>query len=666
MTTRNWLTAILVGFFVAGCGEPDFDLPAASEAMPRTTSPWSSYGGDGGRKFAAFDTIDKDNVSDLELAWTYKTGDVETVFQATPVLVDGRLLFCTQHNKVVALDPMTGGELWTLDPEIATDLRPANEFNCRAVTPWRPSRGVDACPSRVFMATNDARLLAFSAVDGRPCENFGDAGQVALDEGVGPIQWSGEYQVTSPPAVAGDLVIVGSAVSDGNRLEAPSGVVRAFDARSGALAWAFDLAPPDFDYENGPVSRDGYALGTPNVWAPISVDTERGLVFLPTGNPSPDYYRQGPVDMAHYGSAVVALRAATGEIVWHFNTVIRDFWDFDVPSQPVLADLDINGEPVAVVIQATKMGHIFVLDRETGEPVVDVAYQEVPRHGPLADELSPVQPFPPAAFQVSREYEIGESMLGLCDATDEVSVAGPVFTPITEQWTIGLPSNMGATNWGGVAVDEKRGLIVVNTNSVPFRTKIFARADAEDLLSVMSNRDLPVEDRRAARDELRTRFDLPPGAELAPQHGVDYLMARHVYLDDTVGIPCVGPPLAEIMVIDVSGEEQIWRRPHGTLREVTFLPLEWGAPGMGGSLITETGLVFIGAAAEKRLRAYDIDTGDELWQHAIPFPANATPMAYTVATGEGDVPFVVVAAGGDARGGIGGEGDYLVAFTLPR
>ena len=257
-------------------------------------------------------------------------------------------------------------------------------------------------------------------------------------------------------------------------------------------------------------------------------------------------------------------------------------------------------------------------------------------------------------------------MLGLCDATDEASVAGPVFTPITEQWTIGLPSNMGATNWGGVAVDERRGLIVVNTNSVPFRTKIFARADAEDLLDVMRNANAPIEERRGAREKLNARFDLPPGVELAPQHGVDYLMARHVYLDDTVAIPCVGPPLAEVMVIDVNDEEQIWRRPHGTLREVTFVPLEWGAPGMGGSLITETGLVFIGAAAEKRFRAYDIDTGEELWQHAIPFPANATPMTYTVTTEAGDAPFVVVAAGGDARGGIGGEGDYLVAFTLPR
>ena len=655
---------LCVGFLITACAEPDFDRhlnDAAGE--PRSTSEWSSYGGEDGRKFAALEQINKDNVENLELAWVYKTGTVETVFQATPVLVDGRLVFCTQFNKVVALDPKTGAELWTFDPQIDPELRPANEFNCRAVTPVPEENAI--CPAQVFMATNDARLIAISAVDGSKCAEFGGGGQIALDEGVGELFWRGEYQVTSPPVVAGEVVIVGSAVSDGNRLEAPSGVVRGFDVATGDLVWAFDLAPPDFDYENGPVSSAGYALGTPNVWAPMSVDIVRDLVFLPTGNPAPDYYRSGEVNMAHYGASVVALRASTGQVVWHFNTVIRDFWDFDVPSQPVLADLSLGGEQVPVVIQATKMGHIFVLHRETGKPVVDVEYRDVPQAGPLAEQLSPIQPFPPAAFQVSRNYTKGESLLGLCDELDEASVAGPVYTPITEQWTIGLPSNMGATNWGGVSVDEARGLIVVNTNSVPFRTKIFPRAEAQDLVSVWRDGSRPVEERRAARQQLNERFDLPPGTEVAPQNGVDYMMARHTYLDPTVGIPCAGTPLAELMVIDIAGQTQTWRRPHGTLREIVFLPLKWGAPGMGGSLTTETGLIFIGAAAEKTFRAYDIDSGAELWQHRIPYPANATPMSYTVATDSGTKQFVVVAAGGDARGGIGGEGDYLVAFSLP-
>ena len=243
-------------------------------------------------------------------------------------------------------------------------------------------------------------------------------------------------------------------------------------------------------------------------------------------------------------------------------------------------------------------------------------------------------------------------------------MAGQVFTPITEQWTIGLPSNMGATNWGGVAVDETRGLIVVNTNNVPFRTKLINRQDAADLLSVMEDRDASPEDRRAARRKFNDRYSLPPNAEVAPQHGAEHLMSRHAYLDPVVGLPCSGAPLAEIMVIDIQQQAQIWRRTHGTTREVTYVPLPLGMPGMGGPMLTESGLIFIGAAAERMLRAYDVDTGEQLWQHALPFPGNATPMSYTVDTPDGPRQFVVIAAGGDARAGIGGEGDYLVAFSL--
>jgi quinoprotein glucose dehydrogenase len=644
--------------------EPSFDDYSASEAVPRTTSSWSSYGGPGGRKFAPVEEIDRRNVGDLEPAWVYRTGDLADVFQATPVLVEGQLVFCSPFNKLIALDPSTGGELWAFDPEIDRALRPANEFNCRAVSPWQGNSS-DECAPRIFMATNDSRLIAVDAASGAPCTDFGRSGEVDLSEGVGGLLWAGEYQVTSPPAVTDDAVIVGSAISDGNRVHAPSGVVRAFDPRTGKLLWAFDLAPPDFDYANSPTSERGYALGTPNVWSAMSVDEERDMVFLPTGNPSPDYARTGEVDMAYYGSSVVALRASTGEVLWHFNTVIKDFWDFDVPSQPVLADLRIGGEVVPTVIQATKMGHVFVLHRETGEPVVDVTYRDVPRSGPMKDQMSPVQPFPPEAFQLSRSYVKGDSVLGLCDDLDATSTTGPVFTPIGEQWIIGLPSNMGSTNWGGLAVDEARGLIAVNTNSVPFRTKLIARADAVDLLRILEDPASSPEARRDARREFDERFDLPPGAELAPQHGTDYLMSRHVYLDPLVGIPCGGLPLAEMMVIDVDARTQTWRRPHGTVRDMAFLPLSWGAPGMGGPLITASGLVFIGGASEKALRAYDLETGAELWSHRLPNPANATPMSYVVERIEGDKQFVVVAAGGDARAGIGGQGDYLIGFALP-
>ncbi len=656
----------LVGMLVilSACG-PNFEATVpAGEVKPRQVSPWLAYGGPGGQKFAPVVHINKFNVANLKPAWVFRTGDVSTVFQTTPILVSGQLVFCSPYNRVFSLDPFTGGELWQFDAKIDRDARVSNEFNCRGV-----AAGLVApsghCGERIFMATNDARLIALDSKTGQRCHHFGTRGEVDLSSGVGKLRHPGEYQVTSPPAVAGGVVVVGSAVRDGSRVDAPSGVVRGYDIRTGALVWAFDLAPPGFDYANRPVSAAGYALGTPNVWSVMSVDDARGLVFLPTGNPSPDYDRSINGDLNYYGSAVVALHAATGRVAWHFNTVVNDLWDFDVPSQPVLAEVTIRGEEIPVVIQSTKMGFIFVLHRETGEPVIDVNYLEVPVSGPLAAQLSPTQPFPPDVFQVSRRYQAGDSLLGLCDGLDAQSVIGPIYTPITEQWTVGLPSNMGATNWGGIAVDARRGLIAVHTNAVPFRTKLIRRSEAVDLLRVLNDEGASDQQKIHAREEMRVRFDLPEDVELAQQQGVEFLMARHIYRDPYVGAPCAGLPMAEMMVLDIAEQKQIWRRPHGSLRDFAGLPVNTGVPGVGGPLITQSGLVFIGGAAEKAIRAYDLTTGEQLWHHRLPHPGNATPMTYEVETNHGKHQFLVIAAGGDARTGVGGVGDYLVAFSLP-
>ena len=659
-------TYIAVAIVLLAACDPNFDLPIKEGAEPRNTSNWHAYGGPGGSKFVALDGITKNNVADLEPAWVYRHGDVSTLFQSTPILVAGQLVFCTPFNRVIALDPATGGELWTFDPQVRRGDNAANEYNCRGVAQRQPADFDPAkhqhCAARIFTATNDARLIGIDATTGVRCEDFGDDGEVDLSQGVGDIRWNGEYQVTSPPAIAGDRVIVGSAVSDGGRLDAPSGVVRAYDASTGALVWAFDLAPPDFDYANGLVSDAGYALGTPNVWSAMSVDADHDLVFLPTGNPAPDYFRPLGENLDYYGSAVIALRASTGEVIWHFNTVRNDFWDFDVPAQPILVDLTLAGERVPALIQSTKMGFIFVLNRLTGEPLVPIDDREVPRHGPLEHHLSPTQPYPPAAFQVSRDYQAGGSLLGLCNDSEASSVIGPLYTPITEQWTIGLPSNMGATNWGGVAVDPQRGLIAVRTSSVPFRTKLISRADAQPFLDVLMNDAATDEEKAKVWPEFRAHYDLPEGVELARQHGTDYLMARHAYLDTTLGIPCAGTPLGEVMVIDIAQRTQTWRRPHGTVRDLALLPLELGVPGVGGSLVTQTGLLFAAGTVERAIRAYDMDSGEVLWHHRLPRPGNATPMSYQV---EGGRQYVVIAAGGDARTGIGGLGDYLVAFALP-
>ena len=318
-------------------------------------SEWSAYGGDGGgQRHSPLTEINPDNVNRLAIAWAYHTRDMsdgtgeiasKSSFQATPILVDETLYFCTPFNRVIALDPETGMERWIYDPHIDLSAHYANDLVCRGVSTWL-DLGRDAesaCCQRIFTATNDARLIALDAATGTPCSDFGNEGIVDLNPGVGDMLWQGEYQVTSPPTIVHDLVIVGSAVADNVRINPPSGVVRAWDARSGELRWSWDLAPPDFVPIADNTGSAGYALGTPNVWAPMSVDAERDLLFVPTGNPSPDYYR-GDSKLDYYGSSVVALRASTGEVIWHYQTVHHDLWDFDVSAQPALVTLKREGQ----------------------------------------------------------------------------------------------------------------------------------------------------------------------------------------------------------------------------------------------------------------------------------------------------------------------------------
>jgi quinoprotein glucose dehydrogenase len=665
-TGRTLLTGLAAAALLAACTDPFAPPTDGAAAESRDVHGWSHWGGPGGAHFTDATLIDRDNVGDLEIAWVFRSGDVSTVFQSTPIVAAGQLILCTPHNQVVALDPLTGGERWRHDPAVERHDSYANEGNCRSVSHWRDDAVPDAaCGERIVMTTNDARMIVLDARTGDRCTDFGNDGELDLAVGVGRIRWDGEYQMTSPPAIVGDLAVVGSSVSDGGRVDAPSGVVRAYDVRTGELAWAFDLAPPGFDATRSPVSDRGWALGTPNVWAPIAADPGRDMVFLPTGNPAPDYYRQGPEDMDHYGSSVLALRGSTGEVLWQFRTVVDDFWDLDVPTMPILVDLERDGRTVPAVIQSTKMGFIFVLDRLTGEPLIDVEYQAVPRHGPLQEALSPTQPFPPPAFRVARDYEEGGSMFGLCDGLEAESVIGPTFTPLGERWTIAMPGPMGATNWGGIAVDAARGLLVVPVSSVPFRQKLISREAADEFLDVILDAEQSEEAKEAARRGFSDRFDVPPGVEVALQDGTDYLMARHAFLDPVVGLPCGGPPYGELLVIDLNAERQLWRRSHGTSRDVTALPLPIGMPGMGGPLLTASGLVFLGGASERTLRVYDVDDGAVLFSHRLPEPAHTVPMSYVVETEKGPRQFVVLAAGGDARTGIAGTSDHLVAFALP-
>ncbi len=647
---------------LAGCN-PSFDATVAASAMPRMASAWPEYGGGGGRRFADLSDVDANNVGKLEIAWIYRHSDVSagnsagitsgSSFQATPIIVDGRLVFCTPFNRVIALDPLTGGELWNFDPEIDLTGRYSNQLVCRGVAQWH-DRSVELahepCATTIFTATNDGYLLALHAASGAHCLGFGSNGRIDLNKGAGDQEWLGEYQVTSAPTVIADLVVVGAAISDNTRIDAPSGVVRAFDVRTGAQVWAWDLAPPDFDYAAPAalVSNEGFALGTPNVWGTMTADEERDLLFLPTGNPAPDYYRSGTPDMDYYGSAVIALRGSSGEVVWRFNTVRNDFWDFDVGAQPTLMDLEIDDVRLAALIQGTKMGFVFVLNRETGEPIVAIENLEVPRSGPLTEQLSTTQPYPPEAFRLAANAARGDAWgltfwdQGWCeDAMADMNV-GPIYTPVTEQWTLVIPSNAGGINWGGVAVDPGRGLIVARSSNIPFKVKLMPA----DQFSQRSGHEL--------------------GIEFAEQRGTPFAMARSTFLSP-LGLPCTAPPWGTLTAIDITAERQRWRIPHGSVRDLSPVPISWelGVPGLGGPLVTASGLVFIGAAMENVLRAYDLESGKELWKGELPAGPQATPMSYSVQLEDGSSrQFIVISAGGHARMG-STLGDHLVAFALP-
>ena len=676
-TYFDGLLILVTAFLISSCSTTDFASLQPREgldAATRITSPWPSHAGPGSARFTDVALISRENLRRLKPVWTFRTGETNEIFQNTPILAGGLLVVCSPFNKVTALDPLTGAHAWTYDPKVDR-VRYPNLANCRALAQWSDfealptnvepaEQTVKTCANRLFMATNDARLIALDGLTGEVCPGFGTGGEVDLKAGVGKLSWAQEYQVSSPPAVVGDVVVVGSAVADNQRIDAPSGVVRGYDVRSGELVWAFDLAPPDFDYEAGMVSEAGYALGTPNVWSGFAVDQTRDMIFLPTGNPAPDYARNPGPDMAHYGSSVVALRGSTGELIWHFKTVERDLWDFDVPSIPSVVDIQLDGRPVPALIQSTKMGFIFVLHRETGEPLVEVERREVPRYGPLKDQLSPTQPFPPEAFRVSRQYERGQSPMGLCGSMEKESQVGEVYTPITEQWTIGLPSNMGATNWGGVAVDPQRGLIALHSNNIAFRTRLLDKSKASsELVETISDADRSIEERQAAYKAYRASFDIGDDIELGMQAGTSYAVVRHPMFDPYLGVlPCAGFPLGEVMVIDINEQRQHWRRPHGDFPSKLF---SIGLPHNGGPLLTSTGIFFLGSLFESKLYAYDVDSGELLWQHALPAPGNATPMSYAVKDKEGNAKqFIVIAAGGDARSPLGSSSDYIVAFAI--
>lgn len=659
-TGTKLVLTMIVTMALSACDSWQDPGNAAVEATPRDASAYAVYGGDGGRQYAEGDLITAENVKRLKPVWTHHTGDVSTgypdfgatsAFEATPILVEGILYYCTPFNRVVALDPATGAQIWSYNPEIDLAGHYSNQFVCRGVTFWRDSlaNNDEACAARIFTATNDTRLIALDAKIGEPCRDFAEAGTVDTSKGPGKARYVGLYHHTSPPAIIGDRVVIGGSVSDGEGTNAPSGVVRAYDARSGALLWGQDLAPPGYDYEASGVSEDGYALSTPNVWAPMITDDDLNLIYVPTGNPLPDYFRNDAIDRAYYGSALVALDADTGEVRWHYQFVHHDYWDFDTPAQPTLFELEKDGETFPAVAQATKMGFIFILDRRTGEPLFPVEERPVPQNPDFPDlVLSPTQPIPVlpksvamSSFDLKDTFGMTFWDKGKCRQQVESLRFDGMYTPVSTDWTLMYVGNAGGINWGGLSIDQERQILVVNSSNLAWKARLVPRDETN-----------------------KARKDFP-NVEFSPGAGTPYAMQREMLMSP-FGIPCSPTPWGTLTGIDLRTGEQMWQSTLGTTRDLAPVPiaLKTGTPSLGGPLTTRSGLTFIGATLDNYIRAFDNTTGKELWKHRLPAPAVATPMSYVVTADDGSTrQFVVVAAGGHGSGGTD-MSDTLVAFAL--
>jgi quinoprotein glucose dehydrogenase len=621
------------------------DLP------PEFGNGWTAYGADGfATRFSAASEITPANVSNLEIAWSFRTGALEgrdqelldrSAFETTPILVEDSLIFCTQFHEIIALNPADGSEKWRFDSEVVTGVYPANQYTCRGVSYWRDTAAegepADECSSRIIFGTLDSRVIALDARTGKRCASFGDNGEVRIEPSIS-LRWPGEFQITSAPAIVGDVVVTGTAIGDNLRTNAPRGTVHAFDIRTGEEMWVF----------NPLQSMPNIEVGHANVWSTIAVDEARGLVFLPTSSPSPDYYGGNRLGDNLYANSVVALDGTTGEVKWHFQTVHHDVWDYDLSAQPGLYQVWRDGKAHDVVAQVTKTGLLFVLDRDSGEPFLPIEERPVPQNGKVAgEELSPTQPFPvatppivPSQLDPSNAFGITYWDKLYCKNRFEELLSEGLFTPPSEQGTLAYPFTGGGVNWGSAAFDPTRNLLVVNMSNMAAYMKLTAKTGLE------------------ASDEASSVRD---DAEYAPMEGAPYFMERSPILSP-LGLPCSPPPWGVIAGIDLASGEIVWRKTLGTTEDLApgGLALKLGTPVVSGPILTASGLAFTGSAMDDYLRAFDSETGEELWKGRLPAGGQATPMTYHYRGRQ----YVVIAAGGHSSAGTR-LGDHIIAFALP-
>jgi len=609
-----------------------------------------------GSKYSGLTQINRDNVGELAVAWEYHTGEVPPsnssgtmiAFEDQPSLIDGNLVICTTSRRLIALDPKTGAERWVFDPKD----RKVGMQKCRGIANWvdQQAPAGASCKTRILLGTSDNRLIAIDAKNGKPCAGFGEQGQVQLPPSK-PEIFPGEVVTTSQPAVVNDVVVVGSMVADNQRVDAPSGKVRAFDARSGEPLWEFDPLPRDpndpaaSSWEKG--TAEGYGAG--NVWSSMAVDQALDLVYLPTTSASGDFFGGGRAGDNHYSTSVVALRGSTGEVAWHFQFVHHNVFDYDIPAQPMLIDYPHQGELVPALVQNTKMGLIFIFNRETGEPLVPIEERPVPHAGKVAEEnLSPTQPFPvgmptlsPQGFTPDDAWGFTPIDKWMCRNMVAELSHGPIYTPPSLQGTVFSPSAGGGPNWGGGAYDPRSHVMVVPSNRVPMVVTL-----------------VPAEQSRATAGEaieslLEMKFPLAG----SPYH---YKVGP---LLGPLGSPCSEPPWAALTAVDLVKGEILWEVPLGSIDKMLPIPFPWeipyGTPGAGGPLLTAGGLVFIGYTLDDRFRAFDLLTGEVVWQADLPAAGTSVPVSYEA----GGEQYIVIPAGGHSMYQ-STLGDSVMAYKL--
>ena len=642
-------------------------LPALSANAPAATVPgdppdgeWHAYGRTGlGQRYSPLSQVTPANVANLAVAWSFKTGDLrgrpgdpeETTDEDTPLMVDNRLFLCTPHQSVIALDATTGRQLWRRDLANPDGLA-LQHLTCRGLSYQAPRASTApgaTCAAKLFMPTADGRLVAMDPASGAACTAFGNGkGEIDLWANM-PNLSPGAYYSTSPVVVTARLVIVGGTVTDNLSTREQSGVIRAYDVDTGALVWNWDSGNPDTSTPIAPGAK--YTVNSPNSWSISSVDEALGMVYVPMGNQPPDQWGgQRSAAVEKYSSAVVALDLATGQVRWVFQTVHHDLWDYDVPAQPTLLTLDIGGNRVPALVQPTKQGELFVLDRRTGVPLLPVTEEAAPQGAATGDHSAPTQPRSALSFDPPRLA--GTDMWGatLFDqlacriAFHRLRYDGR-FTPPSTQGSLIYPGNFGVFNWGGIAVDPRRQVAFTTPTDLAFVSRLVPRRDDASLL--VQSGGSPAGNLPALNENFGAPFAISLSPFLSP-----------------LGIPCQAPPWGYVAGVDLTSGHVAWKHRNGTVRDLSPIPLpiKMGVPDLGGPLVTASGVAFLSGSMDDYVRAYALDTGRVLWESRLPAGGQATPMTYRGADGR---QYVLVVAGGHGSTHTK-AGDSVLAYALPR